>query len=291
MHRELTRIRSRLIAAGPFIPLRPLMSHRQPISSVLDGWMIKPRDFDPAKKYPLLVFVYGEPAGLTVLDQWFGELSLFHFALANEGYLVASVDNRGTPAPKGRAWRKIVYGSVGVRSSREQAAALQALERTRPYIDASRVAVWGKSGGGSNTLNLMFRSPDLYKVGMAVAPVPDQRLYDTIYQERFMGLPQDNPDGYRAGSPINYAEGLSGKLLIVHGSGDDNVHFQGTELLVNRLIELGKEFDFMEYPNRTHCLCEGPGTDFHLYALLARYLEEHLERGPLGVEPNHNKTN
>ena len=257
----------------------------------LDGWMIKPRDFDPAKKYPLLVFVYGEPAGLTVLDQWFGELSLFHFALANEGYLVASVDNRGTPAPKGRAWRKIVYGSVGVRSSREQAAALQALERTRPYIDASRVAVWGKSGGGSNTLNLMFRSPDLYKVGMAVAPVPDQRLYDTIYQERFMGLSQDNPDGYRAGSPINYAEGLSGKLLIVHGSGDDNVHFQGTELLVNRLIELGKEFDFMEYPNRTHCLCEGPGTDFHLYALLARYLEEHLERGPLGVEPNHNKTN
>ena len=180
---------------------------------------------------------------------------------------------------------------MGVRSSREQAAALQALERTRPYIDASRVAVWGKSGGGSNTLNLMFRSPDLYKVGMAVAPVPHQRLYDTIYQERFMGLPQDNPDGYRAGSPINYAEGLSGKLLIVHGSGDDNVHFQGTELLVNRLIELGKEFDFMEYPNRTHCLCEGPGTDFHLYALLARYLEEHLERGPLGVEPNHNKTN
>ena len=247
----------------------------------LDGWVIKPHHFDPAKKYPLVVHVYGEPASQTVLDQWFGSLSLFHFALANEGYVIASVDNRGTPAPKGRAWRKIVYGSVGVLSSKEQAAALQTLERARPYIDASRVAVWGASGGGSNTLNLMFRSPDLYNVGMAVAPVPDQRLYDTIYQERFMGLPQDNPEGYRVGSPINYAEGLRGKLLIVHGSGDDNVHFQGTELLLNRLIELGKQFDFMEYPNRTHCLCEGPGTEFHLYMLLARYLEEHLEPGPL----------
>ncbi len=247
----------------------------------LDGWMIKPRDFNPARKYALLVHVYGEPASQTVLDHWSGNLSLFHFALANEGYLIASVDNRGTPAPRGRAWRKIVYGSVGVLSSKEQADALRTLERTRPYIDTSRVAVWGASGGGSNTLNLMFRSSDLYEVGMAVAPVPDQRLYDTIYQERFMGLPQDNPEGYRTGSAINYAERLRGKLLIVHGSGDDNVHFQGTELLVNRLIELGKQFDFMDYPNRTHCLCEGPGTDFHLYVLLARYLEEHVESRPL----------
>ena len=124
------------------------------------------------------------------------------------------------------------------------------------------MAVWGASGGASNTLNLMFRHPELYKVGMAVSPVPDQRLYDTIYQERFMGLPQDNPDGYKAGSPINFAEGLRGRLLIVHGSGDDNVHYQGTELLLNRLIELGKQFDFMEYPNRTHSLSEGTGTQF-----------------------------
>ena len=242
----------------------------------LDGWMIRPRDFDPTKKYPLLVYVYGEPAAQTVVDGWQGKRALFHRALANEGYLIASVDNRGTPAPKGRAWRKVVYGSVGVLSSQEQAAALEALERSRPYIDASRVAVWGVSGGGSNTLNLVFRHPELYQVGMAVASVPDQRLYDSIYQERYMGLPQENAEGYRAGSPINFAEGLRGRLLIVHGSGDDNVHCQGAELLLNRLIELGKQFDFMEYPNRTHSLSEGPGTELHLYTLVARYLKEHL---------------
>ena len=173
-----------------------------------------------------------------------------------------------------------MYGSVGVLSSKEQALALQALERRCPYIDANRVAVWGRSGGGSNTLNLMFRHPEIYQIGMAVAPVPDQRLYDSIYQERFMGLPQENESGYKAGSAINFAQGLQGKLLLVHGSGDDNVHYLGTELLVNRLIELGKPFDFMTYPGRTHAIVEGPGTADHLYHLLARYLEEHLPPGP-----------
>lgn len=242
----------------------------------LDGWLMKPKDFDPARKYPTLVYVYGEPAAQTVVDRWDGGNGIFHRVLTQDGYIVVSFDNRGTPSPKGRAWRKVVYGSVGVLSSKEQALALQAVERTHPYIDANRVAVWGRSGGGSNTLNLMFRHPELYKVGMAVSPVPDQRLYDTIYQERFMGLPQDNAEGYKAGSPINFAEGLQGKLLLVHGSGDDNVHYQGTELLVNRLIELGKAFDFMTYPGRTHAITEGAGTTYHLYSLLARYLEEHL---------------
>jgi dipeptidyl-peptidase 4 len=246
----------------------------------VDAWMIKPAGFDPGKKYPLLVYVYGEPAGQTTRRLWYDDETLFHRALANQGYLVASFDNHGTPAPKGRAWRKAVYGSVGVLSSKDQAAALQTLERTRPYVDASRVAVWGWSGGGTNTLNLMFRSPDLYKVGMAVAPVPDQRLYDSIYQERYMGLPQQNSDGYHSSSAINFADGLRGHLLIVHGSGDDNVHFQGTELLVNRLIELGKEFDFMVYPGRTHSISEGPGTTLHIHTLLARYLQEHLPAGP-----------
>jgi dipeptidyl-peptidase 4 len=247
----------------------------------LDGWLIKPKDFDPAKKYPILVYVYGEPAGQTVVDGWEQWNGGFNRTMALAGYIVASFDNRGTPAPKGRAWRKIVYGDVGVLSSKEQALALPALERARPYIDPDRVAVWGASGGGSNTLNLMFRHPELYKVGTAVAPVADQRLYDSIYQERYMGLPQDNPDGYKAGSPINFADGLSGKLLLVHGSDDDNVHYQGTELLINRLVELGKPFDFMVYPGRTHALTEGPGTEYHLYSLLARYLEEHLPAGAL----------
>jgi len=153
------------------------------------------------------------------------------------------------------------------------------MEKARPYIDPSRTAVWGWSGGGTNTLNLMFRYPELYKVGMSVAPVPDQRLYDTIYQERYMGLPQQNTEGYKQGSAINFAQGLKGRLLLVHGSDDDNVHFQGSELLINRLVELGKQFDMMEYPGRTHSLSEGKDTHYHLFSLLARYLEEHLPPG------------
>lgn len=245
----------------------------------LDGWMIKPRGFDPTKKYPVLVYVYGEPAGVTVTDAWGGQRALFHHAIANNGYLVVSFDNQGTPAPKGRIWRKTVYGAVGVLSSSQQTDAIRQLIKARPYIDSSRLAVWGWSGGGSNTLNLMFRSPGLFSAGMAVAPIADQRYYDTIYQERYMGLPKDNARGYHDGSPINFAEGLSGNLLIVHGSGDDNCHYQVTELLLNRLIELGKPYDFMDYPNRTHAISEGAGTSFHLHSLLARYLEEHIPSG------------
>ena len=246
----------------------------------LDGWMLKPKAFDPSRRYPVIVNVYGEPAAQTVNDRWGGGGMLFHRALAEAGYLVVSFDNRGTPAPKGAPWRKIVYGTVGDLSSRDQAAAVRALAAKRSYIDPARVGIWGWSGGGSNTLNAMFRFPDVFRVGVSVAPVPDQRLYDTIYQERYMGLPQDNVEGYRIGSPINFAEGLKGNLLIVHGSGDDNVHYQGTERLINRLIELGKPFDAMVYPNRTHSISEGPGTTPHIYKLIARYFLDHLPPGP-----------
>jgi dipeptidyl-peptidase 4 len=246
----------------------------------VDGYMIKPPVFDSSKRYPVIVYVYGEPAGQTVADRWDGSTGLWHRHVASLGYLVVSFDNAGTPAPRGRAWRKSVYGAVGVLSSSQQREALRSFGAGRPYVDLDRVAVWGWSGGGTNTLNLMFRSPDLYKVGMAVAPVPDQRLYDTIYQERYMGLPQQNVDGYKQASAINFAEGLSGDLLIVHGSGDDNVHYQGAQLLVNRLIELGKRFDFMTYPDRTHAIAEGPGTSTHVFHLLTRYLTAHLPAGP-----------
>lgn len=247
---------------------------------VLDGFLLKPRGFDPAQRYPLFVQVYGEPAGTTVNDRWGGTGALFHRALADEGYLVASFDNRGTPAPKGAAWRHVVYGAVGELSAREQAAAVRALAAQRPYVDGTRVAIWGWSGGGSNTLNALFRHPEVYQVGVSVAPVPDQRLYDTIYQERYMGLPDANADGYKRGSPITFAEGLRGRLLVVHGTGDDNVHYQGVEQLIDRLVELGKAFDVMVYPNRSHSISEGPGTSLHLRRLVARYLFEHLPPGP-----------
>jgi dipeptidyl-peptidase 4 len=246
----------------------------------LDGWVLKPRAFDPAKKYPLFVHVYGEPASTTVTDRWGGTGMLFHRALADQGYVVASFDNRGTPAPKGAAWRKVVYGAVGELSAKEQAAAVASLAATRPFIDLSRVGIWGWSGGGSNTLNAMFRYPEVYSVGISVAPVPDQRLYDTIYQERYMGLPGRNTDGYRRGSPITFADGLRGRLLVVHGTGDDNVHYQGVERLINRLVELEKQFDVMVYPNRSHSISEGPGTSLHVRRLVARYLLEHLPPGP-----------
>jgi dipeptidyl-peptidase-4 len=240
----------------------------------IDGWLIRPTKFDPTKKYPIIVNVYGEPASTTVNDSWGGNNRLLMAALADDGYLIASFDNRGTPAPKGRAWRKVIYGSVGVLASKEQAAALRALAASHTYVDLTRVGVFGWSGGGSMTLNLMFRSPDLYKVGVAGAPVPDQTLYDSIYQERYMGLPQSNARGYHDGSPISFAEGLQGQLLIIHGSGDDNVHFQGTQRMINRLIDLNKQFHFMEYPNRRHGI-----SGIHLDTLRYGFFEEYLPAG------------
>jgi dipeptidyl-peptidase-4 len=247
----------------------------------LDGWMMKPPGFDPAKKYPVLTYVYGEPAGATVRDEWGRARGLFHGFLAQRGYLIVSFDNQGTPAPKGREWRKCIYGAVGVLSAAQQGQAIQELARQRSYIDTSRMAIWGWSGGGSNTLNAMFRDAGVYSTGIAVAPVADESHYDSIYQERYMGLPETNKQGYHDGSPINFAQNLKGNLLIVHGSGDDNVHFQGTELLINKLVALGLPFDLMDYPNRTHSISEGEGTSFHVYSLIARYLEEHVPPGPL----------
>lgn len=246
----------------------------------LDAWMMRPHDFDPSRKYPIVFHVYGETWSQTVLDRWGGSQLLWHSLLTEQGYIVASMDNRGTPAPRGRHWRKIVYGEIGTISSQDQANGARRIIADRPYVDGDRVGIWGWSGGGSSTLSAMFRYPDVYHTGMSVAPVPDQRYYDTIYQERYMGLPQDNVEGYRDGSPITYADQLRGNLLIVHGTGDDNVHYQGTEALINRLIEHNKHFTMMAYPNRSHGIFEGRGTTRHLYGLLTRYLKENLSAGP-----------
>jgi dipeptidyl-peptidase-4 len=246
----------------------------------LDGWMMKPPNFDPKKSYPLLVYVYGEPAGQTVLKNWSGEDYLWHLMLTQQGYIVASVDSRGTPAPMGRDWRKSVYGQIGIQSPADQVAAVKAMLEERPYLDPERVGSWGWSGGGQMTLSAMFRYPDIYRTGIAVAFVSDQRLYDTIYQERYMGLPKDNEEGYRLGSPITHANGLAGNLLIIHGTGDDNVHYQSTEQLVDKLIGLNKQFQMMIYPDRSHAISEKENTQRHLYDLMTGFLNEKLPVNP-----------
>jgi dipeptidyl-peptidase 4 len=250
----------------------------------LDGWVMKPADFDSTKRYPVFFYVYGEPASQTALDVWGSGNYLWHLMLTQQGYVVASLDNRGTPAPRGRAFRKVVYRKVGSLTSGDQAAALRTM-RGWPWVDSTRIGVWGWSGGGSMTLHLLFRYPDLYQTGMSVAPMADIRLYDTIYQERYFGLPQQNEADYKEGSPVTFADKLRGNLLVVHGSGDDNVHYQATEKLINALVAADRPFSMMTYPNRSHCICEGEGTGLHLYSLLTRYLQRNLPAGARGTSP------
>ncbi|MEZ5942173.1 MAG: DPP IV N-terminal domain-containing protein [Planctomycetaceae bacterium] len=247
---------------------------------VMDALLMRPREFDSSKKYPVFVYVYGEPHGQTVLDKWGAGQVDFHRVIADLGYVVVSIDNRGTPAPKGAAWRRAIFGSLGPLSTEDQAAGLKELARQRPFVDLSRVAIWGWSGGGSNTLNAMFRKPNVYHVGIAVVPKPQPHLYNAWFQEIYMRTREVNAEGYARSAPLNFADGLQGKLLMVTGSGETNTHMQIIEGLVDRLIELGKPFDYMVYPNRNHGLREGPGSLVHVRMLIARYLVENLPRGP-----------
>ncbi|MEM1262762.1 MAG: DPP IV N-terminal domain-containing protein [Pseudomonadota bacterium] len=242
----------------------------------LDGYIMYPPDFDASRKYPIINYVYGEVAGQTVLDGWPGLKHMWHLLMTQQGYIVASIDNRGTPSLLGRDFRKALYGGIGILSSRDQAESQRIMLERWPFIDAERVGIWGHSGGGSMTLNMLFRHPELYKVGVSRAPVPDQRLYDAIYQERYSGLLEDHAEGYRDGSPITHAKNLQGKLLLVHGTGDDNVHYQGSERLIDELVRHNKKFDFLAYPNRAHSLREREGTLLHLHSTMSDYFDEHL---------------
>lgn len=244
----------------------------------LDAWMIKPVGFDPAKKYPVIIEVYGEPASATVQDAWGGG-DLWNQYMANQGYLVVSIENRGANTPRGREWRKCIYGEVGTFASEDQARGIQDMARQYPFIDMSRIGITGWSGGGSQTLNSMFRYPEVFHTGIAIAFVADQRLYDTIYQERYMNTPQKNPDGYRKGSPISHVEGLKGNLLLIHGTGDDNVHYQNCEMLVDELVKHGKIFSQISYPMRSHGIYERLGTTLHLRKSMAGYWLNHLPAG------------
>jgi dipeptidyl-peptidase-4 len=240
----------------------------------MPGVLMKPADFDSTRQYPLLFFVYGGPGNAEVEDQW-GGYWLWHTMLTQKGYLVAIVDNRGTPAPLGRAWRKAIYGQLGVLETEDQAVAARTLLK-RPYVDHGRVGIWGWSYGAFMTLNVLFQHPDIYRTGVAVSPVTHWALYDNVYTERFNGLITTNREGYDRGSPISYVSGFQGNLLLVHGGGDDNVHFQNSERLINALVAANKPFQMMEYPNRTHCICQGKNTTIHLFSLITRYLDQNL---------------
>jgi len=267
--------------------LQPFLSHPTEFLQLdigdgveMDALLIKPQDFDETRKYPVLVYVYGEPYAQTVLDRWGAGQTDFHRVVANLGYVVVSIDNRGTPAPKGAAWRRSIFGSLGPLSTEDQAAGLKELGRMRSYVDLSRVAIWGWSGGGSNTLNAMFRKPETYHVGIAVVPKPQPHLYNAWFQEIYMRTREVNADGYERSAPINFAEGLRGDLLMITGSGETNTHIQIIEGLVDRLVELGKPFDYMVYPNRDHGLREGRGSTVHVRMTIIRYLLQHLPAGP-----------
>ena len=240
----------------------------------LNAYVMKPPDFDATRRYPVFFTVYGGPGSQTVTDGWGGTGALWHTMLTQRGYVVMSVDNRGTGA-RGRAFKKIVYGQMGVIETRDQAAAARAIWRMYPWVDSTRVGIWGWSYGGFMALNTILQFPDVYRTAIAVAPVTHWKFYDTIYTERYNGLPRDNAAGYDRGSPLTYAANLRGNLLIVHGTGDDNVHYQNTETMVNALVAANRPFQLMTYPNRNHGI-SGGSTTRHLYELLTRFVLEKL---------------
>ncbi len=242
----------------------------------MDGIMAKPIDFDSTKKYPVFFFSYGEPASSVANDE--PEFNNLIEPLIPKGYIGIKLDNRGSPVFKGREWRKSIYKKIGVVNSRDQAMAAKEILKWK-YIDTERVAIHGWSGGGAMTLNLMFRYPEIYKTGIAIAAVTDQRFYDNIYTERYMGLPQDDPEAFNQASPITFVKNLKGNLLYIHGTGDDNVHYKNAEVLLNELIKQGKVVSVMPYPNRAHGIFEGTGTRQHLAKTFIDYIEKNCPPG------------
>ncbi len=239
----------------------------------LNAWIIKPKDFDPAKRYPLLMFVYGGPGSQTVTDAWGGSQYLWHQMLAQDGYLVASVDNRGTGA-RGAKFKKMTYLHLGRYESADQIAAARWFAR-QPFVNPDRIGIWGWSYGGYMTSRTMLLGGSLFKAALAVAPVTDWRFYDTIYTERYMRTPEENVAGYDEGAVLGYADSLKGGFLLVHGTGDDNVHFQNSVRLIERLEAANKQFDMRIYPNKTHAIA-GATTRENLYGLFTSWLKKNL---------------
>lgn len=239
----------------------------------LNAWMIKPSDFTSEKQYPVLMYVYGGPGSQTVENQW-GWSNYFWFQqLAEQGYIVVSVDNRGTLG-KGRDFKKVTYKELGKYEIEDQILAAKYLQKL-PYINAERIGMFGWSFGGYMTSLAMTKGADIFKVGIAVAPVTNWRFYDSVYTERFMQTPQENATGYDSNSPINHVEKLKGKYLLIHGSADDNVHYQNAMLMAEALVQANKEFDMHSYTDKDHGI-RGGYTRLHLYRKMTHYIKEHL---------------
>ncbi|MEW5931828.1 MAG: S9 family peptidase [Gemmatimonadota bacterium] len=239
----------------------------------MHAMVIRPPDFDPSRKYPVLFYVYGTPGAQTVTDAWGGSRYVWHQLLAQKGYIVVSVDTRGT-SNRGRAWEKAGYLNHGVQVTDDLMAAARYMAR-QPYVDAGRIGMWGWSGGGFTTGLSLARGGRLYKAGISVAPVTDWRLYDNIYTERFMRTPQENPAGYDSTSVIKNAPGITANYLVAHGTADDNVHFQNSVQLATALQAAGKQFSFMLYPNKNHGI-SGAQTQLHLFTMMTNWLEQNL---------------
>ena len=245
----------------------------------MEGWIVKPKNLNKNKKYPVLFYFYSEPAGQTGVNRYgAGNNSLYDGNLGEDGYVYVTFDGRGTPSPKGRAWRKAIYRNIGRINVRDMAMGAKAVFEKYEFIDTSRVAVHGWSGGGTATLNCLFQYPEIFHTGIAVAAVANQLTYDNIYQERYMGDPKESYQDYVDGSPIKYAKNLEGNLLYIHGTGDDNVHYQNAEMLANELIKHKKIFYMLSYPNRSHGIRED-GAYPHVRLMFTDFLRKNCPPG------------
>lgn len=239
----------------------------------LNGYLLKPADFDENKKYPVLMYVYGGPGSQTVTNAWGGSRDFWHQHLAAEGFIVASIDNRGTGG-MGRDFKHLTYGNLGDLETQDQIAGARYLGNL-PFVESSRIGIWGWSYGGYMSSLALMVGNEVFKTAIAVAPVTTWRYYDTIYTERYLQTPQDNAAGYDQNSPITHVDKLKGNLLLIHGTGDDNVHFQNTVDLVNALISANKQFETFYYPNRNHGIYGG-NTSLHLYTMMTDFLKKNL---------------
>ena len=253
------------------LPAKEFFSFQTSDGTTLNGWMMKPADFDESRKYPVIMYQYSGPGSQEVLDRFGISWETY---MASQGYIIACVDGRGTGG-RGAAFEKCTYLNLGVREARDQVETALYLG-LQPYVDKERIGIWGWSFGGYMTLMSMSEGTPVFKAGVAVAAVTDWNYYDTIYGERFMRTPQENADGYRASSAFTRAENLHGDLLLVHGSADDNVHFQNCAEYAEHLVQLGKQFDMQLYTNRNHSIYGG-NTRMHLYTRLTNFFNTHLK--------------